>query len=57
MRWKWPRAPSVRYLWEGKATDAVLEFLRTAMEGCVGTGRVPPEERGEEESGEGPGPP
>ena len=57
--WKEPRAPSVRYLWEGKATDAVLEFLRTTRVGCTGVGRVPPEERGEDESGEegGPGPP
>ena len=52
MRWERPRAPSVRYLWEGKATDAVLEFLRTTRVGCVGLGRVPPEDRGEEESGE-----
>ena len=50
---------SVRYLWEGRATDAVLEFLRTTRVGCVGLGRVPLEDRGEEESGEegGPGPP
>ena len=43
----------------GKATDAVLEFLRTTRVGCVGLGRVPPEDRGEEERGEegGPGPP
>ena len=47
-------SPSVRYLWEGKATDAVLEFLRTTRVGCVGTGRVPPEDRGEDESCSGP---
>ena len=59
LRWKRPRAPSVRYLWEGKATDAVLEFLRTTRVGCRGLGRVPPEDRGEEVNGEegGPGPP
>ena len=59
MGWKRPRAPSVRYLWEGKATDAVLELLRTTRVGCRGLGRVPLEDRGEEESGEewGPGPP
>ena len=44
--WKRPRAPSVRYLWEGKATDAVLEFLRTTRVGCRGLGRVPPGDRG-----------
>ena len=49
----------MRYLWEGKATDAVLEFLRTTRVGCVGLGRVPPKDRGESESGEegGLGPP
>ena len=56
---KRPRAPSVRYLWEVKAADAVLEFLRTTRVGCVGTGRISPEDRGEDEEGEegGPGPP
>ena len=59
MGWKRPRAPSVRYLWEEKATDAVLEFLRTTRVGCVGTGRISSEKRGEDESGEEgvPGPP
>ena len=44
---------------EGKATDAVLEFLRTTRVGCVDVGRVPLEDRGEDERGEegGPGPP
>ena len=53
-----PRAPSVRLLWDGRATDAVLEFLRTTRVGCIGTGRVPPEDM-EEVEGEkgGPGPP
>ena len=43
----------------GEATDAVLEFLRTTRVGCRGTVREPPEDRGEDESGEegGPGPP
>ena len=43
----------------GKATDAVIEFLRTTRVGCRGLGRVPPGDRGEEESGveRGPGPP
>ena len=52
-------SPPARYLWEGRATDAILEFLRTTRVGCVGSGRVPPEDRGEKESGEegGPGPP
>ena len=37
----------------------MLEFLRTTRVGCVGVGRVPPEDRGEEADGEegGPGPP
>ena len=59
LEWDRPRAPSVRHLWKGKATNAVLEFLRTTRVGCVGIGRIPPEDR-EERSGEeegGPGPP
>ena len=53
------KGPVGRYLWEWRATEAVLEFLRTTRVGCVGLGRVPPEDRWEEESGEegGPGPP
>ena len=39
-----------------RATDAVLEFLRTTKVGCVGTGRVPSEDRGEDVSGEEGGP-
>ena len=40
-------------------SEAVPEFLRTTRVGCRGLGRVPPEDRGEEESGEegGAGPP
>ena len=49
--WRRPQTPSVRYLWEKKATGAVLEFLRTTRVGCVVARRVPLEER-EEESGE-----
>ena len=58
MRWRESRVPSVRYLWEGKATDAVLELLRTTRVGCVGKGRVSPEDRGEDKNEEvgGPGP-
>ena len=52
MGWKKPRAPSVRYLWELKAADAVLEVLRTTRMGCVGIGGMPPEDRGEDEEGE-----
>ena len=49
-------SPVGTVLWEGKATDAVLEFLRTTRVGCVGVGRVPPEDRGEDEDGEEGGP-
>ena len=58
--WKRPRTPSVGLLWDGRATEAVLEFLRTTRVGCIGTERVPPEEEeGEDSEGEegGPGPP
>ena len=58
-RWERPRAPSVRYLWDRRAADAVLELLRTTRVGCMGTGRAAPEDRGEDTEGEegGPGPP
>ena len=56
---KRPRIPPVRLLWGGRATEAVLEFLRTTRVGCIGTERVPPEkEEAEvnegEEGGQGP---
>ena len=43
--WKHPRAPSFRLLWGVRAAGAVLEFLRTTRAGCIGVGRVPPEDR------------
>ena len=57
--WERPRAPSVRLLWDVRATDAVLGFLRTTRVGCRGTERVRPEDRGEasDREGGGPGPP
>ena len=57
--WEHPRTPSVRLLWDTRAAGAVLEFLRTTRAGCIGVGRVPPEDRGEETDGEegGQGPP
>ena len=42
--WKLPRAPSVKWLWRGKATEVVLDFLRGARVGCISTRRKPPEE-------------
>ena len=55
--WKRPRTPSVRLLWDGRATEAVLEFLHTTMVGCIGA--PPEEEEGEVSEGEegGPDPP
>ena len=41
-----PTHPSVRLLWDVRAADAVLEILRTTRAGCIGAGRVPPEDRG-----------
>ena len=57
--WEHPRIPSVRLLWDGPATEAVLEFLRTTRVGCIGAERLSPEDRGEVSDGEegGPGPP
>ena len=58
--WRRPRAPSVRFLWDGRSTEAVLKFLRSTRVGSIGAERVPPEEEeGEESEGEegGPRPP
>ena len=57
--WEHPRAPSIRLLWDGRATEAVLEFLRTTRVGCTGVERVPPEGEGKDNEGEKgrPGPP
>ena len=50
-------AHSVRLLWDGRATEAVLDFLRMTRVGCIGAGRGPPEEEeGEESEGEEGGP-
>ena len=55
--WEDPRTPSVRLLWNGRATEAVLEFLRPTRVGCIGVGREPPEDEGGEDSeGEERGP-
>ena len=58
-KWKPPRAPSARLLWEDKATEAVLRFLESTKVGCMVTLRRPPEEEGEDNESEkdGPGPP
>ena len=60
--WKHPKAPSVKHLWEDKATEAVLDLLRDTRVGCmVNVGRLPGEEGGEEGGGlseeDGPGSP
>ena len=54
--WEHPRTPSVRLLWDVRAAGAVLEFLRTTRVGCIGVGRVHPEDRGEDTDGEKGGP-
>lgn len=33
--WKHPRAPSVRWLWDARVTEAVLKFLRETRVGCI----------------------
>ena len=56
-QWKHPRTPSVRLLLDGRATEAVLEFLRRTRVGCIGVERVPPEEEdGDESESEGRAP-
>ena len=61
--WKHPRAPSGKWLWKKKSTEAVLAFLRDTRVGCVRVERRLPEDAGvrtgsgdEGEEG-GPGPP
>ena len=61
--WKHPRAPSVKWLWKEKATEAVLGYLTDTRVGRISTRRKPPEEEcdgggsgGEREEG-GPGAP
>lgn len=39
-RWRHPKAPAVRKLWKGSATEAVLEFLIDTRVGCWQTTRV-----------------
>ena len=52
--------PLVRPLWKDKATEAVLDFLRSTRVGCLVTLMRPPEEeeKGETDGEEDePGPP
>ena len=42
--------------WDVRAAGAVLEFLRTMRVGCIGVGRVPPQDRVEDTDGEEDGP-
>ena len=46
-------------MWDVRAADAVLEFLRTLRVGYIGAEKVLPEDRRKEMEGEegGPGPP
>ena len=60
--WKHPRAPSGKWLWVEKSTEAVLAFLGSTRVGCISARRTPPEEvdgadRGDEGEEGGPGPP
>ena len=53
---KHPRAPSGRWLWREKSTEAILGFPRSTRVGRISTKRRMPEERGEgghEEAGAG----
>ena len=44
--WKHPRAPSGKWLWKEKSTEAVLAFLRDTRVGCVRVERRLPEDAG-----------
>ena len=45
--WEHPRAPSGKWLWKEKSTEAVLVFLKSTRVGCISTRRKLPEGRGE----------
>ena len=47
-----PPTPSVRLLKDVLAAGTVLELLRTTRVGCIGVGRVPPEDGGEDTEGD-----
>ena len=47
--WRHPRAPSGKWLWKEKSTEAVLTFLKSTRVGCISTRRVPPEEQAKDE--------
>ena len=61
--WKYPRAPSGKWLWKEKSTEAVLAFLRDTRVGCVRAERKLSEDSwartgsGDEGEEGGPGPP
>ena len=61
--WKHLRAPSVKWLWRDKSTEAVLVFLGNTRVGCISARRKPPEEEcdevglGDERDEDGPGAP
>ena len=60
--WKHPRAPSSKWLWREKSTEAVLAFLGSTRVGCISGRRAAPEEvdgtdLGDEGEDGGPGPP
>ena len=48
--WRHPRAPSGKWLWKEKSTEAVLTFLKSTRVGCINTKRVPPEEHVEDQA-------
>ena len=61
--WRYPRAPSVKWLWREESTEAVLKLLKGTREECISTRRRLPDERyedagsGDEGEEGGPGPP
>ena len=42
--WKHPRAPSGKWLWKEKSTEAVLAYLGSTRVGCISAGRRPPDD-------------
>ena len=53
--WKRPRAPSVKWLWKERSTEAVLVISGNTRVGCISTRREPQEEECDREGSGGGG--
>ena len=51
--WEYPRAPAVRWLWDERATGAVLDCLEDTRAGCGTSARAASGSQEQEGGGEG----